>query len=128
MLDAVVEIETITSGQRPLSDAQLGRLAVLRHQLGAQRINQSSPSTRPSCSEDLFAGSVGIPEVSGADLTGAHVTCALRFHGALVVRGLIAPADVERLRGLVDGKDWTIFQHPVDLNGQPLRDSVPMKC
>jgi hypothetical protein len=128
MLDAVAAIERITSGPYPLSGTQLGRLAVLRHQAGAQKISQPSGSQPPSPAGDLFAGVPGVPEISGAELTGAHVICGLRYHGALVVRGLVAPADVERLRGLIDGKDWTLFQHPGDANGEPLKDSAPMKC
>ncbi|CAA0111456.1 Uncharacterised protein [Halioglobus japonicus] len=127
-LEASAEIERIAAMPRPLSPADLGRLAVLRHQLGAHYVAQAQKRLPPEPKQDLFPGVPGVPEISGADLTGAHVASGLRQHGALVVRGLIAPADVEMLVSLIDGKDWSIPQHPGDDRGEILPGSSPLKC
>lgn len=122
------EIAQIIARPRPLSAADLGRLAVLRHQLGVHQVAQASRRLPPEPAEDVFAGVRGVPEVTGADLTGAHVASGLRLHGALVVRGLIAQADVDNLCSLIDHRDWSIFQHPCDAHGDALAGSSPMKC
>tara|TARA_R110002049_G_scaffold177382_22_gene344592 strand:+ start:11161 stop:12075 length:915 start_codon:yes stop_codon:yes gene_type:complete len=127
-LEASTEIDRITAMPRPLSSADLGRLAVLRHQLGARYVAEASKRLPPEPSMDLFSGVRGIPEISGAELTGAHVASGLRQHGALVVRGLIAPADVDMLVSLIDGRDWTVPQQPGDDRGEILPGSSPMKC
>ncbi len=127
-MEASARIERIVSGPRPLSAADLGLLAELRHELGARYVAQATRSLPPEPAEDLFAGVKGLPEISGADLTGAHVASGLRYHGALCVRNLVAPEDVANLRSLIDGKDWTIPQQPCDAEGHVLPGSAPMKC
>jgi phytanoyl-CoA dioxygenase PhyH len=128
ILEASAEIDRITAMPRPLSSADLGRLAVLRHQLGARYVAEAPKRLPPEPSQDLFPGVRGVPEISGAELTGAHVASGLRQHGALVVRGLISPADVEMLISLIDGRDWSDPQQPCDDQGEVLPGSSPMKC
>jgi len=41
---------------------------------------------------------------------------------------MIAPEDVERLQGLIDGNDWSVPQCPTDAGGEPCPGSAPMKC
>ncbi len=73
MLDAIAEIKHITSGPRPLSEADLVRLVVLRHEVGASSIRKTAPPPRSVPAVDLFPGVVGAPEITGAELTAAHV-------------------------------------------------------
>jgi hypothetical protein len=128
MLDAIAELKHITSGPRPLSEADLVRLVVLRHKIGASSVGKNPGPLPPAPAEDLFPGIVGAPEIAAAELTAAHVASGLRHHGALVVRGLVAPADVERLCDLIDGRDWSKPQFPSDEQGRPSKGSAPMKC
>jgi hypothetical protein len=128
MLDAIAELKHITSGPRPLSETDLLRLVVLRHEIGAKSIRNTPSPLPPAPAKDLFPGMVGAPEISGAELTAAHVASGLRHHGALVVRGLVAPADVARLCGLIDGRDWSKPLVPTDEQGQPSKGSAPMQC
>jgi hypothetical protein len=128
MLDAIDEVRKITAGPCPLSQADLVRLAVLRHQIGAARVREAPAASPGEPPEDLFPGTVGAPEVARAQLTAAHLASGLRHHGALVVRGMIARDDVERLKSLVDGNDWSVPQYPTDASGEPCRGSAPMKC
>jgi len=128
MLDAIAEVRRITAGPRPLSAAELARLAVLRHEIGVARVREAPASLPGDPPEDLFPGVVGAPEVERADLTAAHLASGLRHHGALVVRGMIAPADVRRLSDLIDGRDWSAPQRPTDAEGEPYPGSAPMKC
>jgi len=128
MLDAIAEVRKITAGPRPLSQVELLRLAVLRHQIGAARVREAPASTPGDPPEDLFPGTVGAPEVARADLTAAHLASGLRHHGALVVRGMIAPEDVKRLYDLIDGSDWSVPRCPADADGEPCPGSAPMKC
>ncbi|MCB1706944.1 MAG: phytanoyl-CoA dioxygenase family protein [Halioglobus sp.] len=126
--EAVAEIEKIIADPRPLSAADLGRLAVLRHEIGALHVAQAPRRLPPEPSRDLFAGVKGLPEVSGAELTGEHVASGLRLHGALLVRNLVSDRDVATLRSLIDGRDWTMQQRPCDAEGHVLPGSAPMKC
>ncbi len=128
MLNAIAELNRITSGPRPLSEADLLRLVVLRHEIGAKHVRNTGAPLPTTPTQDLFPGVVGAPEISGAELTAAHVASGLRHHGALVVRGLVAPAEVERLCGLIDGRDWSQPLVPTDEQGQPSQGSAPMKC
>jgi hypothetical protein len=128
MLDAIAEIEKITAGPRPLSEADLVRLVVLRHEIGAGSVRKMVTSPAPAPTEDLFPGVVDAPEIHREELTADHVASGLRHHGALVVRGLMTPAEVERLCGHIDGHDWSAPQFPNDAQGSPNLDSAPMKC
>jgi|MEHZ01.5.fsa_nt_MEHZ011508112.1_2 hypothetical protein len=126
MLDAIAEIKKITFGPRPLSEADLVRLGVLRHEIGARSVRKMA--TAPSPTDTLFPGVVGAPEIHREALTADHVASGLRHHGVLVARGLMTPAEVERLCGLIDGHDWSAPQFPNDAQGSPNLDSAPMKC
>jgi len=128
MLEAIAEVRKITAGPRPLSEADLVRLAVLRHEVGAARVREAPACSPGSPPEDLFLGTVGAPEITRAELTAAHLAAGLRHHGALVVRNIIDAEDVQRLRGLIDGRDWSVPQCPADPSGEPFPGSAPMKC
>ena len=128
MLEDIAEVNKITAGPRPLSETELVRLAVLRHQIGADRVREAPASSPGNAPADLFPGTVGAPEISLAELTAVHLASGLHHHGALVVRGMIAREDVERLRGLIDGNDWSMPQCPTDASGKPYPGSAPMKC
>jgi len=127
-LDATAEIAEISARPRPLSERDLGRLAVLRHEVARSRVTQTHSLMPPAPGEDLFEGVKGVPEISRADLTARHLACGLRHHGALLVRGLVATPDVERLRSLIDGIDRGMPLCPQDATGEPLPGSTPMKC
>lgn len=128
MSEAINEIRDLTSGLGMLSETDLGRLAVLRHELAAKLVRQSPGIFPPRPAVDIFAGVKGAPEVSASELTANHVACGIRHHGVLVVRGLITEDGVNNLRSLIDGKDWDTLQWPSDADGNPLPGSAPMKC
>ena len=53
-------------------------------------------STPPA---DPFAGVAGVPEIPAARLDARTLAAGIRHHGALLVRGLLQPAEAERLAG-----------------------------
>jgi hypothetical protein len=59
------------------------------------------PPTVPATADDLFPGAT-IPEVGPDDFDADHVWSGLLNHGSLLVRGLVGPEHIERLRGDVD--------------------------
>lgn len=79
----------------------------------------------PPPTVDLFPDSAGIPEISASDLSVERLRSGVLRHGALVVRGLFAPEQVEMLardvRRSIAGFDKrdegeTPWYHPITLN------------
>lgn len=77
------------------------RLVYLRYE-AFYAIDHTGPEAWPPPLDDQFAGTVGIPEISGSELTVDAVTCGIQQHGALLVRGLIPPARAADLRAGID--------------------------
>ncbi|MEM9257309.1 MAG: hypothetical protein AAGA91_17845 [Pseudomonadota bacterium] len=122
------ELQSILAKQVPLNDADLSRATVLRHRIGRTQLTPGRHSLPSAPAVDVFEGVRGVPEVNAAELTGAHVACGLRLHGALVVRGLVDPVGVDQLRGLIDGMDWSEHRYASDADGIQLPDAPPMRC
>ncbi len=59
------------------------------------------PPDVPATADDLFPGA-GIPEVGPDQFDVEHVSSALLNHGSLLVRGLVGPEHVDRLRADID--------------------------
>jgi len=64
-------------------------------------IGQAVP---PAPALDLFANETKLPEIDASQLTPAHLACGLRWHGALVVRGLASQAHLQTLTALLNDK------------------------
>lgn len=73
-----------------------------RHRAGIALVDQAGP--RPAFPEPDFAAlpAGAVPEVAREQLTPALVRAAFLRSGCLLVRGLVPPADVERLLGEID--------------------------
>jgi hypothetical protein len=107
--EELIAVGEFTDAIRLLTDANRAR----RDQLLEQRLvdlrfdafrQMEWPADRPEWPEsvdDLFPGE-HIPEIEPADLTVERVRSAIRNHGSLIVRGLLDPAQIERLRGDID--------------------------
>jgi hypothetical protein len=81
----------------------LGKEAIAR---AAALPREQRPSALAPAS-DAFAGVTGLPEVTRDTLTAHHLASAILHHGGLVVRGLISPESVARLRSHLAQKPGT---------------------
>jgi len=96
-------IDRLTAANRAGRHHELEqRLVALRHQAFNARSPEPGPEPWPASYDDPFAGTTGVPEVAGADLTSEYLGGALLHHGSLLVRGLLPPHHVERLRSGID--------------------------
>ncbi len=99
----VEAVALLTEANRRRPDVALERrLVQLRHDAFAELEPASPVSPWPPEVPDRFAGETGLPEVGVADLTAQTLSAGILHHGALVVRGLVPPAGVERLVGDID--------------------------
>lgn len=90
------------AGNRALRDAGVAHyLPRLRAAAFAAR-PPARPGTPIAVPEDPFPGATGIPEIPRAALTPALLWGAIRHHGALLVRGLAAPAEAAVLAHGID--------------------------
>ncbi len=62
-------------------------------------VTGSNPWPRPAARR--FSDPARIPEIAPAELDDATLAAGIVHHGALIVRGLFAPAEVERLRACI---------------------------
>ena len=79
--------------------------------------NQTGVDTWPPQFTDPFPPGPGIPEIKASELSVELVRAGVLGHGALIVRGLLAPDDVARLHGVIDacydGQDqWYATEQP----------------
>jgi hypothetical protein len=74
------------------------RLVQVRHSAFGAIEPPPPDAAWPPTYPDRFAGCGGLPEVPAADLDAGAIGAALQHHGALVVRGLLAPDLAAELR------------------------------
>ena len=95
-------IDALTAANRRHRDARLeARIVDLRHRAFGELPRPDSPPQWEEDVADLFPGEV-IPEIEGKDLSAENLRSAIRHHGSLLVRGLVPPADAERLVADID--------------------------
>ncbi len=96
-------IDVLTAANRRAAHVRLEtRLAALRHEAFGATPPAEPPVPWPPRLRDPFPGLRGVPEVECGDLTGALLGGALQHHGALLVRGLVAPRQAARLADDID--------------------------
>jgi len=76
----------------------------------------------PPVATDLHPDVVGIPEITPAELTADAIRSGIIGHGALIVRGLVPPARVDRL---VDDIDRTFAARDAFFDGIPMNETAP---
>ena len=77
------------------------RILDLRFQAFDRADVASEPPAWPDSVVDLFPGQL-VPEIDRADLTVETLRSGITNHGSLLVRGLLDPQQIERLRGGID--------------------------
>ncbi len=100
---AVEAVERLAARVAAVPDAELERrLVLLRHEAFLQLPPSAGRDPWPPVVDDVFAGVDGIPEVPVGELTADTLAAGILHHGALLVRGLVAP---DRAGELVAGID-----------------------
>lgn len=114
-------IELLTRAVRKHRDAALETLLVELRRDSLPSVERRVPHPVGGVA-DLFPDVVGIPEISGDDLTIEALTSAIVHHGSLLVRGLVAPRHVERLVRDIDEAFAAYDQH---VAGVPTAETMP---
>lgn len=116
-------IETMTTANRACRDPRLEkRLVQLRHNAFTELVPGPGLATWPPSAPDLFAGTRGLPEVRGPDLSAATLASGILNHGCLLVRSLIAPEAVARLKDDIDEAFAALEAHS---QGAPVSETAP---
>lgn len=101
--EPMLAIEILSEANRRQRDPRLElRLLEYRTRAFAQRSWPDTPPPLPDAGRDEFDGTI-IPEIDAAELSVERVRAAIEHHGAVIVRGLLGPAHVDRLVADVDG-------------------------
>ncbi|MCU0269267.1 MAG: phytanoyl-CoA dioxygenase family protein [Acidimicrobiales bacterium] len=98
------------------------RLVGVRHAAFAAVADQPGRATWPPEVPDLFAGVHGLPEVPAAELSADTVAAGIVHHGALLVRGLLAPPVVD---SLIADIDRAFEAMEARISGVPLEQTIP---
>jgi ectoine hydroxylase-related dioxygenase (phytanoyl-CoA dioxygenase family) len=77
-------------------------VALLRVETGRWLVEHAGPEHRYTPTQDAFEGTDGLPEIRRVDLDADHLASGLLFHGAMVVREFMTPAEVAVLRAHLD--------------------------
>jgi hypothetical protein len=86
-------LQLLTDANRRAADPAIEvRLVAARHRGFVAPPEGASKAPWPAPVADAFAGVVGIPEVAAGALTADLLASGLQHHGALLVRGVLAPA------------------------------------
>lgn len=118
-LEAARLLETVRQRDRdPGIDV---RVVQLRHQAFAE-VRSGSPAAPPNDVPDLFPGVVGPPEIASSEVTVEHLRSAVRHHGCLLVRGILAESHVVQLRADIDNAFTAFDAHRA---GTPLSETSP---
>jgi hypothetical protein len=96
------EVEDLAAANRKRRKPQLERRLVrVRYEAYAE-LDGTAPAPRPEPEERDLERVEGVPAVEAAELTPAILRHAILDSGCLLVRGLIAPEEAERLIGGID--------------------------
>ncbi len=101
---ALAAVEWVTERNRRQADPRLERrLVELRHQAFSELDLSAARSSWPPSYPDLFEGvEGGLVEVAADELRAEHLGAGILHHGALLVRGLVTPSEVEELKTAID--------------------------
>ena len=95
-------LATLTASNRAAADPRLElRLVEVRSDAATASTPAAKRPPWPESTPDLFPGE-RIPAVGRSDLTVEVLRSAIENHGSLIVRGLVDPISVDRLRGDID--------------------------
>ena len=98
-IEEMKAISTLSEGN--LRNPSAGREAkLLQLRINAGKLRCSSSATQNAVqpeSTDLFPDIEGLPEIPAAELTAKTLAAGILHHGALIVRGLYQPQQLERL-------------------------------
>jgi hypothetical protein len=107
-------ISGLTEANRVHRDRRLDRrLVELRSEAFLSATWSRERPPWPESVRDEFPG-VAVPEVTGAELTVAHLRSAMQHHGVLLVRGLVAQ---DRVAVLVDDIERALTAYDAHING-----------
>jgi hypothetical protein len=99
---ALEAIPLLTAANRAHPDPETEHLLLAVRHAAFEELRPSPPSTWPPEVEDLFAGTVGIPEVTADELTAEHLASGILHHGSLIVRNLLTVDECAVLRDDID--------------------------
>jgi hypothetical protein len=116
-------IDMVTAANRTHRDPRLERrLVSLRHNAFAEVVVSPGLPTWPPAPPDLFGETGGLPEVCGSDLSAETLASGIVRHGCLLVRGLIPPRTVARLKDDIDEAFAALDAHS---HGAPVSETTP---
>jgi hypothetical protein len=100
--DTTTAIELLMDANRSCRDPRIERRLVMMRFDGFHAAQWPGvPPAVPTDAADLFPGAT-IPEIGPDDFDVDHVWSGLLNHGSLLVRGLVGPEQIERLRSDID--------------------------
>jgi hypothetical protein len=118
--DAIAEgTATNRESRDPLMEYRLARW---RYAAGQSLVPEACADRRRANVRDLFAGTVGVPEISARDLSPEVIDAAIQHHGGLIVRGLLPRFEAEVL---ADGVDRAFDAVQAARAGTPLVQTLP---
>ncbi|MDP9332534.1 MAG: phytanoyl-CoA dioxygenase family protein [Actinomycetota bacterium] len=116
-------IDMMTAANRKQRDPRLEqRLVSLRHNAFTDLVLSPGLAAWPPSPPDLFGGTSGLPEVCGRDLSAETLASGIIRHGCLLVRGLIPPHIVARLKDDIDEVFAALAAHS---QGAPVAETTP---
>jgi hypothetical protein len=116
-------IDFVTLAKRSQRDPRLEqRLVRLRHNAFSDLDPSAGLAAWPPAAPDLFETTTGIPEVSARDLSAETLASGILRHGSLLVRGLVPPPTVARLKNDID-EAFAAFEAHAE--GAPVAETTP---
>lgn len=87
------------------TEAELTELALLRISVGRWLIEQGTDGPRHTQLVDVLGTGDGVPEIHRSELDLDRLASGLQFHGSIVVREFMTPAEVELVRQCLEEKE-----------------------
>jgi len=102
---AILAISALSAENRLARSTEIEvELVRLRIELGREilktRAQRGQVNSTWPASVDVFSGTKGIPEIMAGELSAETLASGILHHGALLVRGLYSPGQLERLQEL----------------------------
>ena len=98
------------------------RLIELRHEALFHMKPESTLSTWPPSTQDIFSDVDGIPEISREELNVENLRAAIFNNGSLIVRNLISSDEAQATK---DNVDNAFKYYDAATSGEPLENSAP---
>ncbi len=100
IMQAIEELQAFNRGHPSLAVER--RLVQTRHEAFLRLPRGKALSTWPPECADLFLGQTGIVEIDGEEFSPAYLRSGIFHHGAVLVRSLVPPSAVDRLRSDIE--------------------------